>query len=89
MAKHHFSMVKVDGELYNLHDDAYVNGEEGKDNYICKIIEMFEDLDGMRYFTAQWFYRAKDTVVRCPLVYVFWLWCDVHWFMSWSCELWC
>ncbi|VFQ77724.1 unnamed protein product [Cuscuta campestris] len=35
-----------------------------KDNYICKIVEMFEDLFGMRYFMAQWFYRAKDTVIK-------------------------
>ena len=36
--------------------------DEGENNYICKIVEMFEDIDGELYFTAQWYYRAKDTV---------------------------
>nr|GME07881.1 ISWI chromatin-remodeling complex ATPase CHR11-like [Ipomoea batatas] len=35
---------------------------EGEDNYICRIIEMFEAVDGVPYFTAQWYYRAKDTL---------------------------
>ena len=35
---------------------------DGADNYICRIIEMFEGVDGEPYITAQWFYRAKDTV---------------------------
>ncbi|RAL54713.1 hypothetical protein DM860_001841 [Cuscuta australis] len=53
-----------DAEARGRWPRRYEGGEEGKDNYICKIVEMFEDLDGMRYFTAQWFYRAKDTVIK-------------------------
>lgn len=30
--------------------------------FICKIVEIFEGTDGEMYFTAQWFYRAYDTV---------------------------
>ncbi|CAH9106671.1 unnamed protein product [Cuscuta epithymum] len=63
-AKCHFTRLKVDGQIYCLEDDAYVKAVEDEDNYICKIVEMFEAIDGMRYFTAQWFYRAKDTVIK-------------------------
>lgn len=41
-----------------IHEQA----EEGADYYVCKIVEMFEAVDGALYFTAQWFYRAQDTV---------------------------
>nr|KYP61375.1 DNA (cytosine-5)-methyltransferase CMT3 [Cajanus cajan] len=50
--------------LYKLYDDAHVKADEGEDNYICKIVEMFEAIDGDLYFTAQWYYRAKDTVIK-------------------------
>ncbi|CAH9119436.1 unnamed protein product [Cuscuta epithymum] len=63
-AKRHFTSAKVDNVIYNVGEDAYVMAGEGEDNYICKIIEMFESLDGVRYFTAQWYYRAKDTVIK-------------------------
>lgn len=36
--------------------------ESGEEDYICKIVEMFEAVDGTPYFTAQWYYRARDTV---------------------------
>ncbi|KAJ4829375.1 hypothetical protein Tsubulata_014518 [Turnera subulata] len=39
-------------------------GEVGGDNYICKILEFFEAIDGDNYFTAQWFYRARDTEIQ-------------------------
>ncbi|KAL2321334.1 hypothetical protein Fmac_030303 [Flemingia macrophylla] len=63
-ARLHYTKAEVDGSIYKLWDDAYVKAEEGDDNYICKIIEMFEDIDGELYFTAQWYYRAKDTVIK-------------------------
>ncbi|KAL4340831.1 hypothetical protein GQ457_08G034730 [Hibiscus cannabinus] len=64
-ARRHYTQAKVDGCLiYNLYDDAHVKAEEGEDNYICKIVEMFEAVDGDLYFTAQWFYRARDTVLK-------------------------
>ncbi|KAK6247861.1 hypothetical protein QUC31_019426 [Theobroma cacao] len=64
-ARRHYTQAEVDGRvLYNLYDDAHVKAEEGQDYYICKIVEMFEAVDGTLYFTAQWFYRARDTVMK-------------------------
>ncbi|CAN4094832.1 unnamed protein product [Withania somnifera] len=63
-AKCHFSRAEVDGQIYHLNDDAHVKAADGEDDYICKIVEFFESVDGMQYFTAQWFYRAKDTVIK-------------------------
>ncbi|CAN1344214.1 DNA (cytosine-5)-methyltransferase 1 [Linum perenne] len=63
-ARHHYSRAKVDGIEYKLNDNAHVQAEEGKDSYICKIVEMFEAVDGEPYFTAQWYYRAKDTIIE-------------------------
>ncbi|XP_004513047.1 DNA (cytosine-5)-methyltransferase CMT3 isoform X2 [Cicer arietinum] len=64
-ARHHYTEAEIDGcTIYKLNDDAHVKGEEGGENYICKIVEMFEAVDGGLYFTAQWYYRAKDTVIQ-------------------------
>jgi DNA (cytosine-5)-methyltransferase 1 len=41
-----------------------VQSGEGKDPFICKIIEMFEGANGKLYFTARWFYRPSDTVMK-------------------------
>ncbi|KAL2556725.1 DNA (cytosine-5)-methyltransferase CMT3 [Forsythia ovata] len=64
-ARCHFMQAEVDGQIFNLEDDAYVKAEDGQDNFICKIVEMFEAVDGSTNFTAQWYYRAKDTVIGC------------------------
>ncbi|CAN4110242.1 unnamed protein product [Withania somnifera] len=63
-AKFHVSRAEVDGQIYHLYDDAHVKAADGEDDYICKIVEFFEAVDGMQYFSAQWFYRAKDTVIK-------------------------
>ncbi|XP_022737028.1 DNA (cytosine-5)-methyltransferase CMT3-like [Durio zibethinus] len=64
-AQCHYTQAEVDGCLiFNLYDDAHVKAEEGEDYYICKIVEVFEAVDGTFYFTAQWFYRAQDTVLK-------------------------
>ncbi|KAK4355044.1 hypothetical protein RND71_027238 [Anisodus tanguticus] len=63
-AKCHYSRAEVDGLIYYLEDDAHVKAADGEDDYICKIVEFFEAVDGVQYFTAQWFYRAKDTVIK-------------------------
>ncbi|WCJ34051.1 DNA (cytosine-5)-methyltransferase 1 [Euphorbia peplus] len=63
-AKRHYTQAKVDGVVYNLGDDAYVQGEEGKPDYIARIVEFFESTEGLPYFTAQWFYRSCDTVIK-------------------------
>ncbi|KAL2348670.1 hypothetical protein Fmac_002670 [Flemingia macrophylla] len=64
LAKCHYRQAKVDGVVYDLYDDAYVKAEDGKPNYISKIVEMFETVDNEQYFVAQWFYRAEDTVIK-------------------------
>ncbi|TMX03560.1 hypothetical protein EJD97_015750 [Solanum chilense] len=63
-AKCHFAQALVDNVIYKLGDDAYVKAAEDEDDYICKIVEFFQGVDDMKYFTAQWFYRAKDTVIK-------------------------
>ncbi|XVF49453.1 hypothetical protein PTKIN_Ptkin04bG0013800 [Pterospermum kingtungense] len=64
-ARRHYTQAEVDGcATFNLYDDAHVKAEEEADYYICKIVEMFEAIDGTLYFTAQWYYRAQDTVMK-------------------------
>ncbi|KAI5675160.1 hypothetical protein M9H77_06110 [Catharanthus roseus] len=63
-ARQHYAQAFVDGQIFNLEDDAYVKAEDDNKNYICKIVEIFEAVDGEPYFTAQWFYRAEDTVIK-------------------------
>ncbi|CAN1236569.1 DNA (cytosine-5)-methyltransferase CMT3 [Linum grandiflorum] len=63
-ASEHYSQAQVEGVNYQLNDNAHVQGEDGKDNYICKIVEMFKSTDGDKYFTAQWYYRSTDTIIE-------------------------
>ncbi|GAB4835134.1 hypothetical protein Ancab_000043 [Ancistrocladus abbreviatus] len=64
-ARCHYLQAEVDGHvIYNLYDDAHVKAEDGQPNFICRIIEMFEGVDGQPYFRAQWFYRACDTKIE-------------------------
>ncbi|KAG5533803.1 hypothetical protein RHGRI_027858 [Rhododendron griersonianum] len=63
-AKSHYTQAVVDGCMFNLYDYAHVMAEEGKPDYIAKIVELFETINGELYFSAQWFYRAADTVIK-------------------------
>ncbi|KAK9935518.1 hypothetical protein M0R45_022619 [Rubus argutus] len=63
-ARYHFKIAEVDGVRYDLYDDAHVKAGDGEPPYICKIVEMFEAVDGVLYFTAQWYYRVQDTVIK-------------------------
>ncbi|XP_037497648.1 putative DNA (cytosine-5)-methyltransferase CMT1 isoform X2 [Jatropha curcas] len=63
-AKYHYKQATVDGILYNLGEDAYVKADDGSPNYIARIVELFEAVNGEPYFTAQWFYRTEDTVIK-------------------------
>ncbi|XP_028078261.1 DNA (cytosine-5)-methyltransferase 1-like [Camellia sinensis] len=63
-ARCHYTQAVVDGCVFNLCDDTYVQAEEGKPDYIAKIVEMFETIDRELYFTARWFFRAEDTVIK-------------------------
>ncbi|KAL5765204.1 hypothetical protein ACOSQ2_017798 [Xanthoceras sorbifolium] len=63
-ARCHYTKAEVDGQVYDLNDDAHVKAGDGEDDYICEIVEMFEAVDGTLHFTAQWYYRANDTVIQ-------------------------
>ncbi|XP_052186610.1 DNA (cytosine-5)-methyltransferase CMT3 isoform X2 [Diospyros lotus] len=63
-ARRHYTKAQVDGLIFNIGDDAHVKAEEESEDYICRIVEMFEAIDGSPYFMAQWYYRAKDTVIK-------------------------
>ncbi|MED6136627.1 Alpha-1,3-mannosyltransferase cmt1 [Stylosanthes scabra] len=63
-AKCHYRQAKVDGILFELNDHVYVKAGDGELDYIALIVEMFETVDNEQYFTAQWFYRAQDTVIK-------------------------
>ncbi|PKA66391.1 DNA (cytosine-5)-methyltransferase CMT2 [Apostasia shenzhenica] len=62
--KCHFLQANISGFVFSLGDCAYVKGEEGKPNYIGRILEFFVTTKGENYFTVQWFYRAEDTVMK-------------------------
>ncbi|KAL0359396.1 UNVERIFIED_CONTAM: DNA (cytosine-5)-methyltransferase CMT3 [Sesamum angustifolium] len=63
-ARCHYTKATVDGVVFNLFDDAYIQASEGEPDFIAKIVEMFETVSKETYICAQWFYRAKDTVVK-------------------------
>uniref|UniRef100_A0ACD6ACE7 Uncharacterized protein n=1 Tax=Avena sativa TaxID=4498 RepID=A0ACD6ACE7_AVESA len=63
-ARCHYQSAKVEGTVYALGDDVYVQAEENEDNYIGRITEFFEGADDRcKYFTCRWFFRLKDTVI--------------------------
>ncbi|XP_057544800.1 DNA (cytosine-5)-methyltransferase 1-like [Amaranthus tricolor] len=63
-ANSHYTEALVDGVTIKLNEDVYIAAEEGKPNYIAKIVEFFETVDKEQFLTAQWFYRAEDTVIK-------------------------
>ncbi|XP_077236281.1 DNA (cytosine-5)-methyltransferase CMT3-like [Tasmannia lanceolata] len=63
-ARCHYSKAEIDGCIYNLYDDVYVKAEEGQPDYIGRIVEFFEATDRKPYFTARWFFKAEDTVIK-------------------------
>ncbi|RWR87147.1 DNA cytosine-5-methyltransferase 1-like protein [Cinnamomum micranthum f. kanehirae] len=63
-ARCHYYQAEVDHILYNLNDDAYIKGEEGKPDFIGRIVEFFKAINNEFYFTTQWFYKAEDTVIK-------------------------
>lgn len=57
--------VEVEGtKFFDLNDDTHFQPEEGKPSYICKIVEIFEGVDGFPCFRAQWYYTSVDTVIK-------------------------
>ncbi|KAL8049273.1 hypothetical protein ABFX02_06G010900 [Erythranthe guttata] len=62
--KCHYSKAEIHKIVFDLGDCAYVKGPEGGPNYVGKILEFFETLDGEDYFRVQWFFRAEDTVIK-------------------------
>ncbi|OAY70010.1 DNA (cytosine-5)-methyltransferase 1 [Ananas comosus] len=63
-ARCHYLKAKVDGIVYDLGDDVYVKAGDGEPDYIGRIVEFFEGRDHTLYFTAQWFFKAEDTVIK-------------------------
>ncbi|KAL1550055.1 Alpha-1,3-mannosyltransferase cmt1 [Salvia divinorum] len=63
-AKSHYTRAAVDGLVFELFDDAYIQSSEGEPDFIAKIVEMFQTTSGETYICTQWFYRAKDTVIK-------------------------
>ncbi|KAL7256033.1 hypothetical protein ACSBR1_010043 [Camellia fascicularis] len=41
----HYTRAVVDGCVFNLYDDAFIKAEEGKPDFIAKIVELFETVD--------------------------------------------
>ncbi|XP_020580525.1 DNA (cytosine-5)-methyltransferase CMT1-like isoform X2 [Phalaenopsis equestris] len=62
-AKLHYHQAMVDDVTYNLNDDVHVKAGDDEPNYIGRIIEFFETIEGKLYFRTQWFYKAEDTVI--------------------------
>ncbi|KAI3472121.1 hypothetical protein Pfo_029609, partial [Paulownia fortunei] len=63
-ARCHYMKALVDGVEFNLFEDAYIQASEGEPDFIAKIVEMFETVSKETYICTQWFYRAKDTVIK-------------------------
>ncbi|XP_037458716.1 DNA (cytosine-5)-methyltransferase 1-like [Triticum dicoccoides] len=63
LAKSHYRSAKVDDTIYNIGDDVYVTAGENLVDYIGRITEFFEGVDGGRYFACRWFFRPQDTVI--------------------------
>ncbi|KAL9660518.1 hypothetical protein QQ045_025333 [Rhodiola kirilowii] len=64
-ARCHYTQAVVDEEVkYDLFDDAHVQGTDAEHPFICRIVEMFEAIDGTPYVTCQWYYRAIDTDIK-------------------------
>ncbi|PWA85152.1 chromomethylase 1 [Artemisia annua] len=63
-ARCHYTKAIVDGIQFELNEHAYVKAEEGQPDYIARIVEIFETVDKQLYFSAQWFFRAADTVIK-------------------------
>eukprot|EP00898_Chlorokybus_atmophyticus_P005117 jgi/Chlat1/5606/Chrsp369S00861 len=60
----HFEKVEIDAEHeIHLNQTVEVQGEEGKDNFIGQVIEIFQTQDGQGWFRARWFWRFHDTTL--------------------------
>nr|XP_043636001.1 DNA (cytosine-5)-methyltransferase 1-like [Erigeron canadensis] len=61
-AKRHFTEAIVDGHVHFMLGDYASCAGEGE-SYICRVVEMFEDLESAPKICIKWFYRAKDTII--------------------------
>ncbi|KAL8551225.1 hypothetical protein ACS0TY_000347 [Phlomoides rotata] len=60
----HYSEAQMSKTVFGLGDCANVKGPKGGPNYVGKILEFFETMDGENYFSVQWFFRPQDTVIK-------------------------
>ncbi|KAF7133293.1 hypothetical protein RHSIM_Rhsim09G0202000 [Rhododendron simsii] len=51
-AKSHHTQAVVEGCIFNLYDYAHGKAEEARPDYIAKIVELFETINGELYFSA-------------------------------------
>ncbi|PIA38263.1 hypothetical protein AQUCO_02800142v1 [Aquilegia coerulea] len=63
IVKRHYKQAKLYDIIYDLGDDVFVQGDNGSEDYIGRIVEFFETTDKRAFFTARWFFRAEDTVI--------------------------
>ncbi|CAL4910919.1 unnamed protein product [Urochloa decumbens] len=62
--KCHYLQASVCGSTLCIGDCAFIKGPEGKPHYIGRLLEFFKTSTGEYYVSAQWFFRAKDTVME-------------------------
>ncbi|XP_077244764.1 DNA (cytosine-5)-methyltransferase 1-like isoform X2 [Tasmannia lanceolata] len=62
--KCHYNQADIDGCILGLEDCAYVKGKDGGPNYVGRVLEFFETVEGQYYCSVQWFFRAGDTVMK-------------------------
>ncbi|PIA25043.1 hypothetical protein AQUCO_13300030v1 [Aquilegia coerulea] len=63
IVRRHYRQAEVDHIIYNLGDNIFIQGDNGSQDYIGRIVEFFETTDKRAFFTARWFFRAEDTVI--------------------------
>ncbi|GFP94292.1 DNA (cytosine-5)-methyltransferase cmt2 [Phtheirospermum japonicum] len=62
--KYHYSRAEILKTVFDLGDCALVKGPKGGSNFVGKILEFFQTMEGEDYFRVQWFFRAEDTVIK-------------------------
>lgn len=60
-----YQIAMVNEEFITVGSNVYLKGEEGEENYIARVIKLFErNRDGAKMMTCQWYYRVAETILR-------------------------
>ena len=43
--------------------DVFLKAQPGEQQYVARIVRMFESQDGSKMVTCKWFYRANETIL--------------------------